>query len=80
MDKANIKHNLEKQANRGPDLALSSKLKTSTVHGILSESIGDSIVSIVTRSNLLDPAMFEAVEGHRINGHAVATSVCYRTF
>lgn len=75
LDKANIKHNLEKLANKTSDVSLSSKLKTSVIHGIASESITDSTASIITRSNLLDPAFIEAVEGHRMNGHGVATSV-----
>jgi hypothetical protein len=81
LDKANIKHNLEKLANKNPYVSLSSKLKTSLVHGIVTEKIGGSTASIVTLSNILDPAFIEAIEGHRMNGHGVASQVsrsyCY---
>lgn len=75
LDKANIKHNLQKEAAKVPDMSLSSKLKTSLVHGILSEAIGESTASITTLSNMLDPTFLEAMEGHRMNGHGVATQV-----
>ncbi|KAK7754177.1 Type I Iterative PKS [Diatrype stigma] len=74
LDKANIKHNLEKLGNKGQSITLSSKLKTSSIHGIISEAIGGNTASIITRSNLLDPTLYEAVEGHLMNGHGVATS------
>ncbi|KAF1360700.1 polyketide synthase [Lizonia empirigonia] len=77
LDKAHIKENLDKakqnQASSGIS-GMGSKLKTSTIHGIVSESVGESTVSLVTLSDLLDPAFLEAVEGHRMNNHGVASS------
>ncbi|KAF1919864.1 polyketide synthase [Ampelomyces quisqualis] len=77
LDKAHIKEDLEKakqnQASSGIS-GMGSKLKTSTIHGIVSESVSDSTVSLVTLSDLLDPAFLEAVEGHRMNNHGVASS------
>ncbi|KAL1801695.1 hypothetical protein ACET3X_002037 [Alternaria dauci] len=77
LDKAHIKDNLEKAKQNQASSAISgmgSKLKTSTIHGIVSESVSDSTVSLVTLSDLLDPAFLEAVEGHRMNNHGVASS------
>ncbi|KAI4727455.1 polyketide synthase [Aureobasidium sp. EXF-10728] len=76
LDKANIKHNLEKAANNPSSLIgnLSSKLKTSTIHGILSQTVDDSSVRLTTISNLLDPSFLEAVEGHRMNNYGIASS------
>ncbi|KAK8867287.1 type I iterative polyketide synthase [Apiospora arundinis] len=73
LDKANIKHNLEKLTGRSADVTLSSKLKTSLIHGIVSETIEASKAFITTQSNLLDPSFLEAVDGHNMNGHGVAT-------
>lgn len=77
LDKANIKHNLEKLAGRSSqDVTLSpSKLKTSLIHGIASETIEAGKAFITTQSNMLDPSFLEAVEGHNMNGHGVATQV-----
>lgn len=76
LDKANIKHNLEKlSGTKQSDVALSPKLKTSLIHGIISETTEGSTYSIATLSNMLDPAFLEAVRGHIMNGHGVATSV-----
>lgn len=75
LDKANIKHNLEAAKSKNSGVSLSSSLKTSLIHGILSENVTESSGSIVTLSNILDPTFFEAVDGHRMNGHPVATSV-----
>ncbi|KAK8109286.1 non-reducing polyketide synthase nscA [Apiospora sp. TS-2023a] len=79
LDKANIKHTLDKLAGRsggGQDvvtLSSSPKLKTSLIHGIASETIEAGKASITTQSNMLDPSFLEAVEGHNMNGHGVAT-------
>lgn len=78
LDKANIKHNLEKMAGGNKQAGLSTlspKLRTSLIHGILSESAQESTYSIATLSNLLDPSFLEAVRGHIMNNHGVATSV-----
>ncbi|TKW55861.1 Conidial yellow pigment biosynthesis polyketide synthase [Colletotrichum tanaceti] len=81
LDKAHIKENLKKkkqqQRNLLPGVSIhESRLKTSTIHGIVSESVDDDATTarLVTISNLLDPAFVEAVEGHRINNHGVASS------
>ncbi|KAJ5041447.1 polyketide synthase [Bipolaris maydis] len=77
LDKAHIKENLDK-ARQNKALSgisgMGSKLKTSTIHSIVSETVGESTVSLVTLSDLLDHAFLEAVEGHRMNNHGVASS------
>jgi asperthecin polyketide synthase len=75
LDKALLKYNLQKDSSKNTDISLSFRLKTSLVHGILSETIGDSTASISTLSNMIDPAFLEAMEGHVMNGHGVATQV-----
>ncbi|KAF2993492.1 putative PKS-like protein biosynthetic cluster [Curvularia kusanoi] len=77
LDKAHIKENLD-EARQNKALSgisgMGSKLKTSTIHGIVSEAVDESTVTLVTLSDLLDPAFLEAVEGHRMNNHGVASS------
>ncbi|OHE95043.1 beta-ketoacyl synthase domain-containing protein [Colletotrichum orchidophilum] len=76
LDKAHIKENLEnQQRSLLPGVSIhGSRLKTSTVHGIVSEFMDHETANLVTLSNLLDPAFVEAVEGHRMNNHGVASS------
>ncbi|WYZ36280.1 hypothetical protein EsH8_XII_000030 [Colletotrichum jinshuiense] len=77
LDKAHIKENLEKNQQRSllPGISIhESRLKTSTIHAIVSESMDSTTAHLVTLSNLLDPAFLEAVDGHRMNNHGVASS------
>ncbi|KFA70942.1 hypothetical protein S40288_10229 [Stachybotrys chartarum IBT 40288] len=75
LDKAHIKESLEKAQSSSSGISgLGSKLRTSTIHRIVSESLDSSEACLVTLSDLLDPAFFEAVDGHRMNNHGVASS------
>ncbi|KAK1965638.1 beta-ketoacyl synthase domain-containing protein [Colletotrichum sublineola] len=71
LDKAHIKETLKnQQRSLLPGVSIhESRLKTSTIHGIVSEHMNNTTARLVTLSNLLDPAFLEAVEGHRMNNH-----------
>ena len=54
-----------------------SKLSTTSVHRIVSESFGDGIGEVVAQSDLTDPTLRAAVLGHRINGTGFFPSTIY---
>jgi hypothetical protein len=60
--------------NAGP-VPIPSTLRTSLIHQVLEETVSDEAGYLVVRSDLMQPEFLEAANGHRMNGHAVVTSV-----
>lgn len=54
---------------------LGSGLRTSSIHRITSENVSGSIATLTVVSDIMDPEFRAAVDGHRMNGSGVATSV-----
>jgi monodictyphenone polyketide synthase len=50
-------------------------LQTSSIHRIIEEVFGDHSVKLVVESNILDPDIQVAVNGHAINGFGVVSCV-----
>ena len=63
-----------KGANSGIN-SISSSLKSSSVHHVITEELGDSRGTLITVSDIMQPDLLSAVNGHFMNGHGVSTSV-----
>ncbi|KAL8637986.1 MAG: hypothetical protein Q9228_004818 [Teloschistes exilis] len=75
LDKAHIRDNLNKPPSLGSINSLSSSLRTSLVHNVISEEIDGSIAKLTAISDIMHPGFLGAVNGHMMNGCGVATSV-----
>lgn len=73
LDKAHLKYT----GTNGPPQVKpsSSALRTSLIHEIIEETIGEETATLKTVSDLQHPEFLEAVHGHRMNNCGVATSV-----
>ncbi|KAL4764786.1 type I polyketide synthase [Aspergillus foveolatus] len=72
LDKAHLKYT----GTNGPPQVKpsSSALRTSLIHEIIEETIGEETATLKTVSDLQHPEFLEAVHGHRMNNCGVATS------
>ena len=75
LDKAHIKDSLNKKPAIGSIASAGSSLRTSLVHQIASEEINGSTGKLTAISDVMHPDFLAAVNGHRMNGCGVATSV-----
>ena len=75
LDKAHIKDNLNKPPSLGSMTSLSSSLRTSLVHNVISEELEAPIGKLTVISDIMHPDFLGAVTGHTMNGCGVATSV-----
>lgn len=57
--------------------SLGSPLRTSSVHQIISENLYDSTGKLTAISDIMHSDLFDAVNGHVINGHGVVTAVSF---
>ncbi|KAI4246107.1 MAG: hypothetical protein L6R40_002059 [Gallowayella cf. fulva] len=74
LDKAHIRDNLNKPPSLGSLTSLSSSLRTSLVHNVVSEEFEGSIGKLTAISDIMHPGFLGAVTGHMMNGCGVATS------
>ncbi|KAL4965635.1 non-reducing polyketide synthase nscA [Aspergillus stella-maris] len=72
LDKAHLKYT----GTNGPPVAQApvSKLRTSLIHQVREETIGDGTATLKIVSDLQHPDFLEAVHGHQMNNCGVATS------
>lgn len=56
-------------------LSIPSALRTALVHHLVAETIGDNSGEVIVQSDILQPDFLEAMNGHKMNRCAVATSV-----
>ena len=56
-------------------IPIQSSLRSSTVHQVLEEEIGEAIAKVVVQSDIQQGDLYSAVKGHTMNGCGVATSV-----
>ena len=75
LDKAHIKENLGKKPALGTLTAAGSTLRTSLVHQITTEDLGETTGSFAAVSDIMHPDFLATVNGHTMNGCGVATSV-----
>jgi monodictyphenone polyketide synthase len=52
-------------------------LRTSSIHGLIEEAFDDHSVKLVVESNILDPDILPAVNGHAMNSFGVVSCVSY---
>ncbi|KAL4998061.1 hypothetical protein BDV10DRAFT_201469 [Aspergillus recurvatus] len=72
LDKAHLKYT---GTNGPPQVKLSSSaLRTSLIHEIIEETIGEGTATLKIVSDVQHPDFLEAVHGHRMNNCGVATS------
>ncbi|KHN97625.1 Beta-ketoacyl synthase [Metarhizium album ARSEF 1941] len=74
LDKAHLKHGARPGNSRVGPASASSGLRTSTIHQITNEVIGDAGARLHTLSDMQHPEFREAVYGHTMNRCGVATS------
>ena len=55
--------------------ALPPELQTSSIHGVLEKHLDEQVVKLVVETNILDPQIAGAVNGHAINGYGVVSCV-----
>ncbi|EDP47078.1 hypothetical protein KXW98_000949 [Aspergillus fumigatus] len=60
-----------------PHQAIPPALRTSLVHRLVCESVQETRVEVIVESDILHPDFFEAMNGHRMNGCAVATTAIH---
>jgi asperthecin polyketide synthase len=61
--------------NSKPAAPSGSALRTSSMQQILSEDISEDVGRVVVVSDMMQPELLGAVDGHHMNGYGVATSV-----
>lgn len=61
--------------HRKPTSQGGSSLRTSSMQQIVSEEISGNKGKLVVVSDMMHPELLSALDGHRMNGHGVATSV-----
>jgi asperthecin polyketide synthase len=61
--------------NSKPAAPSGSALRTSSMQQILSEEISEDVGRVVVISDMMQPELLGAVDGHHMNGYGVATSV-----
>ncbi|KAL4783980.1 hypothetical protein BJX76DRAFT_367919 [Aspergillus varians] len=72
LDKAHLKYTGQKGPPKVNPPA--SALRTSLIHQITEETVGEGVATLKTVSDLQHPDFLEAVHGHRMNNCGVATS------
>lgn len=77
LDKAHIRDNLNKPPSLSSVTSLSSSLRTSLVHNVISEDLEGSVGKLTAISDIMHPDFLGAVTGHMMNGCGVATSVSH---
>ncbi|KAL4807182.1 hypothetical protein BDV18DRAFT_159401 [Aspergillus unguis] len=73
LDKANLKYS-GTNSSQPQARAAASGLRTSLIHDVLEENIGEGAATLKVVSDLQNPDFLEAVNGHRMNNCGVATS------
>ncbi|KAF5863302.1 hypothetical protein ETB97_010300 [Aspergillus alliaceus] len=73
LDKALLKYGKEK-TRPAINMQASSALRTSAIHQITFEEIGDTVGQLKTLSDLMHPDFLSSVKGHSMNHCGVATS------
>ena len=58
-----------------PTPKLPPDLQTSSIHGLLEETYDEQSAKLVVETNIRDPNMLEAINGHAMNGYGVVSSV-----
>ena len=58
-----------------PTPKLPPGLQTSSIHGIVEETYNEQSAKLVVETNIRDPSMLEAVDGHAMNGYGVLSAV-----
>ena len=58
-----------------PTPKLPFELQTSSIHGLIEETYDEQSAKLVVETNIRDPNMLEAVNGHAMNGYGVVSSV-----
>ncbi|KAI4195861.1 MAG: hypothetical protein LQ350_006936 [Teloschistes chrysophthalmus] len=74
LDKAHVNDDLNKPPSLGSMNSLSSSLRTSLVHNVISEEFDGSMGKLTAISDIMHPGFLRAVNGHMMNGCGVATS------
>lgn len=77
LDKAHLKDGVKKFPSLGTLTATGSTLRTSLVHQVTEEELGETNGKLTTISDVMHPDFLAAVHGHTMNGCGVATSVSY---
>ena len=77
LDKAHIKENLQKKAALGTLTATGSTLRTSLVHQVTAEKLGEATGTFAAVSDIMHPDFLAAMHGHTMNNCGVATSVSF---
>lgn len=77
LDKAHLKAGGQAIGGKppGPFTSSSSAVQTSLIHQVTFESIEATTATLHVLSNLQHPDFLEAMHGHKMNNHGVATSV-----
>lgn len=75
LDKAYPKNQSNNKPAFGTLTSSGSSLRTSSVHQIISEELGDSTGELTAVSDIMYPDLLAAINGHTMNGYGVATTV-----
>ena len=79
LDKAHPKDHSNNKPALGALTSSGSSLRTSSVHQVISEELGDSTGELTAVSDIMHPDLLAAINGHTMNGYGVATTVSLST-
>ena len=69
------RHAAQAKEIEDPTAKLPSELQTSSIHGLVEETYDEQSAKLVVETNILDPNILEAVNGHAMNGCGVVSCV-----